>query len=401
MLGNAMRRKRVTGNPSEADDACLAGATGVLTALRDAARGLVEASPTPVRRAADLHRALGVDAPLGWQLFRVATAVDPLATVAYIPRAGSMQKILRQAQKTGWDASAVAALSVAHEAFEAFVKKVAGTRGNFDAMVAALGNETSEQIQARHRSAAFRANAHVWGVRLRTYYRAWVAFPGSKPGMTHSASIHGWVDVQRLRADLVLGLRRGALQDSGGALTGQMSRMRVLEEFSSESCPAPEPLVGVENGCEVLRFDASEARIPLSFFGYDSLPDWYDPTPQLWYGVKILTTMPTEVLLIDMIVPRTWIDAATAHVSTHGNLADVQSAYADTDAFPIPATEHVQRLGTQLEALHTPDVPRCPELIRTVMDAIDCPDIEFEILRCRVRYPILHSLIWLMASSPD
>ena len=400
MLGAIMPRDAASSAHSPDGDARLDQAHVVLSALRDAARGLVESSPTPIRRAADLHRALGVDAPLGWQFFRVAMVVDPLAAVAYVPRAGSMQKILRQAEKGGWNAASLTAMAKAYEAFESFVREVAGTRGHFDAMIGALGNEAAEQIQARHRSAAFRANTRVWGVQVRTHYRAWIAYPGSRPRTEHSVAVIGWVDLRRLRLETVLGMRRGFMQDAGGGPAGDLSRTQVLEEFTTPPIPSPTTLAEANGAsCEIVRFDRQQPGTPANFFGYQRFENVYDDEHQLWWGMKILSTLPAEVLLIDMLVPRGWADAATARVSTHGNLADVQSMYSETETFKLPASEEVQRLGSDLQALHTPDVPRCPELLGSVLQSIDCTHRDFEILRCRVRYPILHSLIWLKVSA--
>src|SRR5690606_18875328 len=109
---------------ASADHGLAEEATRTLGALRDAVRKLVGSSPTPIRRAADLQRALGVDAPLGWQIFRLAIAADPLAAVLYIPRAGSMAKVLRRALEAGFERQPVAATEAAYAAFEALVGRV-------------------------------------------------------------------------------------------------------------------------------------------------------------------------------------------------------------------------------------------------------------------------------------
>ncbi len=395
------RPKKSDNSPIASGDPVLGAARGVLAELRDTTRSLVEAAPTPVGRAADLHRALDVDAPLGWQIFRIAIASDPLSTLPFVPRAGSMQRVLRQARERGWDEGVVRKVAQAYEHFNDFVIRTSGSRGNFDALVAGFENEASGQIRMSYRAAAFRANARVWGIRARTDYRAVIFQQGSKPGSEHLSLVHGRVDLQSSRPNAVLALRRGVIYDMGGAPVDNLGKTRTLEEFCSKPCPRLETLKGTDGESEVLRLDLLEAGTPATFFGCQIYPDWDGGDPQTCWGVKALSTVPAEVLLIDFLVPRAWIDPRTARVSVHGNLADMHSVYVDSETFTIPAKEQVRALGSDLQALHTPDVPRCPELVGKMLASLNWTAKDFEILRCRVRYPILHSLTWPIVSAPQ
>lgn len=387
---------------SSAASVFLIEANQVLDQLRAAAQAFVENAPQPIRRAADLHRALDVDPPLGWQFFRVAIAVDPFAALPYVPRSGSMQKILRQARTRGWNPDVLSRLDDAFEKFEEFVQRTAGTRGNFDANIASLESGASSQIQNAHRTAAFRANSRVWGVRVRTDYRGVIFKAGDKPGTLHAGLIHGRIDLESSRHSGVLALRRGTIYDRGGAPVSTLGQTRVMTEFCSKPCPAVQTVVGVDGACEVLRLDQLAAKTPTTFFGSQIHLNWGDGDSQqdMW-GVKALSTVPAEVLLIDLILPRSWIDPATLRVSTHGNLADVHSVYVDSEVFTLPANEGFERLGSNLQALRTADVPRCPELVTSLVNEQNWDLQDIEIIRCRVRYPILHSLIWLRASVPN
>jgi hypothetical protein len=382
------------------DGAFIAAAEPVLSRLRTAVRRLVDAAPTPVRRAADLQRALSVEGPLGWQIFRLAMVTDPFASVFYIPRAGSMAKVLRQAREQGFDAGAAAAVAVAFQEFERLVARQAGGRGNFDAMIAAMGRGASEQIDTKQRGAAFRANTHVWGLRVRTDYRGAIWHPGSRPGWEHGAMITGRIDLQHLRPTAVLGLLRGAVTEEGGAPPGPSARTHVLEEFCSSPCPRVEVIQGVDGFREVIRPSGVGAAAAVTFFGYLMALDWNQGRPQASWGARTLSTVPSEVMLTDLLIPRGWASPEAARVSTHGNLSDVQGVFADEESFTMPARETVQYLGHDLEMLHTPDVPRCPELVRSVIGQLGWLGTEYDIFRCRVRYPILHSMVALMVGAP-
>lgn len=395
------RPKKSDNSDSAGSDPLLGQARAVLAELRDATRSLVEAAPTPVGRAADLHRALDVDAPLGWQIFRIAIASDPLSTLPFVPRAGSMQRVLRQARERGWDETVVRKAAQAYERFNDFVTRTSGSRGNFDALIAGSENEASGLIHMNYRAAAFRANARVWGIRVRTDYRGVIFQPGSTPPLEHLSLIHGRVDLQCSRPNAVLALRRGVIYDMGGAPVGSLGTTSTLESFCSKPCPKLETLRGTDGVSEVLRLDHVPAGTPVTYFGSQFFPDFGDGDVQTCWGVKALSTVPAEVLLIDFLVPRVWIDPRTARVSVHGNLADMHSVYVDSETFTIPAKEEVRTLGSDLQALHTPDVPRCPELVGKTLESLHCEPKDFAILRCRVRYPILHSLTWPIVSAPQ
>lgn len=396
-------RRRLTKSenvPDATKDRVIDDARAVLDELRIRTRLFVQGAPTPIGRAADLHKALGVDAPLGWQVFRIAIARDPLSTLPYVPRAGSMQKILRQAGARGWDEPVVRRLEEAYDRFTDFVKQTAGSRGNFDAMIAGFENEASEQIGMGYRAAACRAAGRVWGIRARTDYRALIFQAGAVPESEHLALVQGRVDLRSSRPNAVLALRRGSLYDTGGAPVGSMGQTSVLEDFCTKPCPKVETLVGTDGATEVLRLDLVKPGTPVTFFGLQVHPNFGIHALETCWGAKALSTVPSDLMIIDVLVPRGWIDPATARVSVHGNLADMLSAYVDTEAFSLPAKEQFEDLGSDLQALHTPEIPRCPEMIASVLKALNWTDEGLTILRCRVRYPILHSLIWFRVSAP-
>lgn len=376
------------------------GAEDVLNRLRVAARRLMDSSPTPIHRAADLQRALGVDAPLGWQVYRLATASDPFATVLFIPRAGLMNKVLTLSSKQGFSTAAVAAAGEAYREFERFVEEHAGTRSKFDAMIAAYGRESSGQIQTKHRGAAFRANAQVWGVETRTDYRAALWHSGSKPGWQHAAFISGQVDLRHLRPTAVLGLRRGFLIRQNGEKSRPANQTTLLEAFCSSPCPHIETLEMGDRFEEVLHSNNAGAE-PVTFFGHQAFLDSNNGQKQRSWDIRVLASVPSKLLVIDMLLPRGWADPESVQASTHGDLADPRGVYENAAAFTLPAQEDVVYLGSEIERTYTPDVPRCPEILASVLATRGWSESVFDIFRCRVRYPILHSMIMIAVQAHE
>src|SRR4051812_6965524 len=71
-------------------------ATMVLGQLQSSMMALVRAvARAEVRKAADVERALGMDRKLCWQVFRIATASNPLAAGANVPARVSIERLLK------------------------------------------------------------------------------------------------------------------------------------------------------------------------------------------------------------------------------------------------------------------------------------------------------------------
>lgn len=390
--------------PAATEGEHLRQAAAVLADLRDAVRRMVDSSPVPIRRAADLSRTLEVDAPLGWQIFRLAVAADPFAAVPYIPRAGSMDKVLRHAAERSFDAAAIGEVRLAFDRFEEVVRRIAGGRGNFDAMVAALGRETSGLIEVRHRGAAFRANTHVWGLSADTDYRVAIWHPGSSPRSEHVLSIFGRVNLRQLRPDAVLCLRSSIVTDEGGASVEAFGTLSLVEGFGSDPPPVIEVVRDADAVRQVIRPGAVGAAGAITFFVHELARDWNEGRAQTSWGLRCLVNVPSEVMILDMLVPRGWSAPATARLTTHGNLANPSSVVDNAEPFRLPTRETVRHLGAGqqgLEAMHTPEVPRCPEMIRAVLRRLEWDGTAFDVYRCRIRYPILHSMVALMVGAAE
>ncbi len=379
-------------------------AAAVLVDLRDAVRRLVDSSPVPIRRAADLSRTLEVDAPLGWQVFRLAIATDPFAAVPYIPRAGSMDKVLRHAAERSFDGAAIEAARLAFDRFEEAIRRIAGGRGNFDAMVAALGREASGLIEVRHRGAAFRANTHVWGLSADTDHRVAVWHPGSWPGSEHVLSIFGKVNLRQLRPDAVLCLRSSVVTDEGGASVHAFRTLSLVEGFGSDPPPAIEVVRDPDAVRQVVRPAGVGSAGAITFFIHELARDWNEGRAQTSWGLRCLVNVPCKVMILDMLVPRGWSAPATARLTTHGSLSNPASVVENAEPFLLPTRETVRHLGAGqqgLEAMHTPEVPRCPEMIRAMLRRVEWEGAAFDVYRCRIRYPILHSMVALVVGAAE
>ena len=96
-----------------------------------------------------------------------------------------------------------------------------------------------------------------------------------------------------------------------------------------------------------------------------------------------------------LLVPRGASNPASVRVGTYGNASNVDSAMSCASELLMPTRETGVHLGASLDSLQSPEVARCPQLMRHVLNQNGWASIEFDLYRCRVRYPILHTAISL------
>lgn len=63
--------------------------------------------------------------------------------------------------------------------------------------------------------------------------------------------------------------------------------------------------------------------------------------------------------------------------------------------------ETVTHLGRGLHDMHTPDVPRYGEMLRYTFDRLGWDPKRFDVFRCRVHYPVMHSVVSMRFDLPE
>lgn len=140
----------------------------VLGRLQHALSDLLEATSNKMRTAAEVSRFFGVDATLGWQVFRIASTTNPLAAGGHFPARVSMQKLLRAAERKGLPQSIIARVEQAHAEFEALMEVEGVDRKGMEAMISAFVPEAREKAELASKEAAFKAMTHIKGLCVDT-----------------------------------------------------------------------------------------------------------------------------------------------------------------------------------------------------------------------------------------
>jgi hypothetical protein len=65
----------------------------------------------------------------------------------------------------------------------------------------------------------------------------------------------------------------------------------------------------------------------------------------------------------------------------------------------MPVKESAVYSGNDLRAFETADIPRYPDMLRSVLDQHEWSNTTYDIFRCRVKFPIMHSLVHMRADT--
>jgi hypothetical protein len=112
------------------------------------------------------------------------------------------------------------------------------------------------------------------------------------------------------------------------------------------------------------------------------------------HGVTSPCTEPAEVHVVDLMVPRGWSDPATAAVSVTENNRYTPWG-SDAQLQRLQFEGEAEYLGTRVESLYTRHAPRYAEIVTEQFRELGWDPTSFDMYRCTVAYPVLHSAIHL------
>lgn len=371
--------------------------------LGAALAGVVDSLPQPIRRAADLQRALGLQTPLAWRVYRLSRAPDAAAAVEFLPTVKQLERVIAKAAKlvpTTVAERANAALSQ----FATVVDQVGGDQRGFESVASGLAPAGVRRVEHEHRRAAFRGNAHLWGVQCRCLIACAVERPGLAPGTRDGITLRGLIDLQALRSDIPLVVEAhqhfaaGTLIERDPAAPAApptvargptKSDLRLLPQFGGPRFPELRT-VQVGNGWQetqaclpgIGRADAVSFYLHQTFTGAED-----DDAP----GLGMLVETPAEALHLEFIVPHGWTDPRTARVQAFASRHDVKRAYELRAADRVPLHDKVEHFAARANVPASPEIPHWPDIVRHILMERGWLDASFDVYRCRIAYPMLHA----------
>lgn len=387
-------------------------AAPVLHELSKAVRRVLEGMPEPVKGPRKLERDLKIDYLLAWQVHKVANNTDPVAIGPAIPKPVSMARFFSAVEQVGVPQSVVQRARVAYDAFGVFVGKHAGEspkngpgagnrmsgRAAFDAMIGRMDSDASKTLSLSHRRSAYKANSFTWGVQAHVTFNSCILHPAKSPELTDAVLVAGLLGAHPLRADVALHLmlrpEARAYQARPVATTYSSNELTVLDDFSTKPLPKLETQYVDDDKVETfLRCDGVGRRASIDIVTAQLLAGAPNRHLETQHGSAKSIMIPSQVLIHDLLVPRGWTAPESAAVSTHGHTALFERVFRALPRHQLPIKESVEHLGNDIASLEVRDLPSCPAIVTKVLQDMGWNDTIFDIYRCRVQYPIMHTLV--------
>jgi hypothetical protein len=395
-----------------------------MTEIQRSLAALCDVLGEPIHRAVDLERALKLDKKLAWQAFRL-TRSPSLAFAGNVPPRSSVRRLVEAARRRQTPDPVLRRVAEAFDAFEQFVATHAGDRAGLLSMISGLSHQDSEAFDLKTRKSLFRSNAHIWGIQAQTRVRTMIY--NSRPGTAGSGlgpvdvlSVQGEIGLQRLRdsqplsISVVFKTSRAPFTEGQSKATGTVrSRSsgsasaecigegpELLKEFCSQPLPAIRPRPTELGGVETeLLFPASGRSGAVTLYSSVLLEDTGEGEHGVFFG-KSLMTIPTEVIVLDMLVPVGWTDPSTARMGVYARRDLPEHVYEMRRADLMPQRETLAYMGA-MEGVPPvgggAGVARHPEAVRHVLERAGWLGTKFDVYRCRVEYPVLHSMLFYAA----
>lgn len=404
------------------------GAFAALRQLRSAVSAVISGIPAvPGRRtiasAADLQRILEVPTTLAWKVHKLAYSTDPAADIESIPGQAAFKRFLQAAEEAGVPHPSLQSAASAVDEFEDFVKSHAGDRRTFESMVSGLAEDGSEKMDLAHKRAAFKAQSHFLGLQAKTHLGCFVYRPSeADPDQLDWLIVRGMVGLRRLRQNASWIISRTRVVNDDGTMRHSYTRepldpkndethgISLLREFCSRPLPKLRRVTaglgfmnvevvgeGVGNSSAQTCFVADVYR--KAFVRYR---DEHNATQASVTHVRT----PCEALLADVLVYEgTFGDPNTNAIAQLNVFSDhrvvdpvVTGGVRECDRLTV--SESVTYLGKGVEAMHTPDVPRYPEMIGQSLARLGWEARKFDVYRCRIEFPIMPSSVVVQFDLP-
>lgn len=376
-------------------------ATIVLARLQQTLSDLVLAAPEEVRKAADVERVFGIDHRLGWQVFRIVKARNPLAVGPNVPARVSVERLLKSAGRRGVATTVTERVAEAFSRFEGLVREHAGNRQAFDALIAATLPEEQEKLNLASREALYNAAKNIRGVAMQTSHITHILYPSKdSPDRLDGLHLVGNFGLHRIRRGATI--ETSALcRDPSGANLRTIHGEPVTESTDvllHEFCSNPQPKVHVCKGKQQVRFVmegedvGTQAAIDSVFADYiQSYRSRYAQPERQFAGVAHATDAPANWQVIDVLVcegvapnPQPAVDVYD--MVPHGQLARIPDPDRDLDR--VAFLPGVRSMGRGIESFRCLHVPRYQEMLEFICAKRMWSPNRLHGFRVEIEYPV-------------
>lgn len=387
----------------------------VLGACRRAFSLVLDALPGSTRTASDLHRTLGVDMKLAWQVYKFART-ESIVGAVHMPGRPNVRKVVSAAKRLGVDSALLSDLTGATDEFDRLVDTHAGDRSTFESMVSTQGTEDGDGLNLRQKRAAFRANRHLRGAQATAQLKSLILRPSANPDFLDLVAIQGYTGLRRVRHDVSLVVSRVRIADDDRAVrashweplgsTPARGETSLLGAFCSPNLP---PFRAARNAAdfvlgELVGNGVGNMAAVTCVDGYlsrGSVPRYRDASNR--YGAMLTwVPIPCETLVVDLVVQEDALGSITPIVGCFSTaLVENQLHDAMDSCDRLPLNESVVLLGKGLPAMASPDLPRHAEMYGAVFEKLGWASEAFSVYRCRIAFPLMLSSVLVRFDLPE
>jgi hypothetical protein len=389
--------------------------------VRSAVGKLIEALPCDAAQPRDLARALGIDKTLAWKFSRLIRVADPFAAANHVPGSAGIQIFLDAARRGSVPAPLIEAAAESLKEFERLIDVHAADRASLEMMLASCARHGPDRAALTHRRAAFRANSFIWGVQAKTQLKTDFLCPGATRGMLDIATVRGFIDLRRIRANVPWVVARAKFMDDDGQQRRPLVRESIDPPSNDPEEDVPVPLL--HDFCtrplpHFRRVSRAQGFVDDEIVGgsvgntaattyvtgevvRDAVPYYRDEYNRFGESVARVHT-PCEVLVLDQIVHESLFSAFDPQVSVCSELSgEMPPPEHAQDRLALPVSVAAEYLGKGPAALHTPDVPRYVELGRHVFERLGWDGDRFRVHRLRLAYPPMPAAVAIAHELPS
>src|SRR5436190_5564674 len=305
----------------------------------------------------DVARRFRVNKTLTWNISKVMSSNDPMATLPNVPGASALKSLLQALQREGASAAAIERVRKAARTLEELVEHHVGDRATLELIIDGMGSDRDDHLE-HSRKLAFRGNSGLWGVQAKTRLMSVMMSPNADdPDRIDMVIVRGYIGFRRLRSDVRWPIfqLRGWGTDNGKM---QPSQWRPLED--SDDSPLGMPLL--QRFSTVAAGDIEEVRVPSGTdyllapgpIGNAGAIDCFISDYERSAASKFRTekdstgefgatiSAPTERLLFDLLVHENLEFALKPEVLAFGGIFHDSSEMGDpTGMLPIPVPQSV------------------------------------------------------------
>jgi hypothetical protein len=284
-----------------------------------------------------------------------------------------------------------------------------GDRAELISLTSGLASSggSDQQHDLRARKAVFKGLCHLWGIKAETTIRT-VCFAADEGDAQQSLAVRAEIGLQRLRRNVPLSFvvntrnnprtsvrEPSPWQESPQTSSGSSIGTHLLEPFCTQPLPRMTRRVLAEGDIE------TEVEFPPS--GRSGAVTLYQMQhvrktavgEQTRYSQGFSVRIPCQRLFLELFIPEGWSNPASVRVAVYGRRDMVDRAFERRTVDLLPQREHATYLGTLDAAPGIPDVPQHAKAMREAMGRVGWLGTRYDVYRCIVEYPLLHTLISL------